>query len=212
MGSDEREDVTGKTNEWAKRPRAIERVAALFSWLDKGVRRVEPWGILIAVIAFAVDYSDRVGERTVRAWQLVTTTAPGNSGKREALEYLNSQDGIVLFGYCIAFCKERTPLVGVYLQTTFLRAADLRGADLRKVELGGANLVDADLRNARLSDANLRAADLRGANLSGADLSGAALHSADLRKAQGLTRQQVFAACGDNDTKLPDYILATSKC
>ena len=54
----------------------------------KTVKALEPWGILLAAIglitavaSFWIDYHDRVQERTVRAWQLVTTPAPGNSGE-----------------------------------------------------------------------------------------------------------------------------------
>lgn len=41
---------------------------------------IQPWGILLAVVAlvpsviqFGLEYEDRLNDRTVRAWQLVTT-------------------------------------------------------------------------------------------------------------------------------------------
>ena len=71
-------------------------------------RRIEesPWtrllavgGIFIALVAFGFDYKERQlerearkEERIARAWQLLTTKAPGNSGKKEALEILFSYD------------------------------------------------------------------------------------------------------------------------
>jgi len=78
--------------------------------LDTFVRRVEPWGIMLALIAFALDYTDRVEERTVRAWQLLTTLAPGNSGKGPALEYLNGEDGLFSRNRsCLIVMKPQTP-------------------------------------------------------------------------------------------------------
>ena len=60
--------------------------------LHRLITTIGPWGILVAAIAlvltvvqFWVDYRDRVNERAVRAWTLVTTAAPGNTGKKEAL-------------------------------------------------------------------------------------------------------------------------------
>ncbi len=59
----------------------------------------------------------------------------------------------------------------------------------------------ADLSNASLADARLFGADLRNADFIGAELRGA-----DLRNAKGLTREQLDSACGDADTKLPEYL------
>lgn len=141
--------------------------------------------LVLAVLQFWVDYQDRVSERVVRAWALVTTSAPGNSGKREALEYLNREDGLLCFDWlgegCALVLKSRTMLVGidlssshpgeeggVYLQEVHLPRAHLRGAHLRR-----ANLLKADLRGTFLHKANLSGAVFSAADLSGADLSGA---------------------------------------
>lgn len=109
--------------------------------VDSFVRWVEPYSILAAVLglfvsflAFRSDLEDRMEERSVEAWQLLTTKASGNSGKREALEYLN---------------KTRTPLVGIDLSApekkqfgfTVLAA----GAYLVNVQLPFADLSLADL-------------------------------------------------------------------
>ena len=179
------------------------------------VKTVEPWGILIVVIAlllsvvqFWSEYSDRVEERQVRAWQLITTIAPGNSGKIEALEYLNSEDGLLCFESlkgkldwfhddkgikCLISLKSRVPLVGINLSRSAHGAVDdssitlsgvfLVGVDLREAVLSDARLSGAILRGADLSGANLIGADLSGANLSGASLNGASLSFADLRTA-----------------------------
>ena len=174
------------------------------------VTAIEPWGILVAASAlvlavaqFWVDYQDRVNQRVVSAWTLVTTSAPGNSGKREALEYLNREDGLCfewLWGGCALVLKSRTMLVGIDLSdsrsgggSVYLQEVNLSGANLSEANLSGANLLRANLTGANLSEANLSGANLLRANLlktnllkadlSGADLSGADLTGANLLKA-----------------------------
>ena len=170
---------------------------------------LEPWGILAAVLAlivaitqFWVEFADRVNEREVRAWQLVTTVAPGNSGKVAALEYLNQEDGFLCFEWlqghlswlhaenantgCLFLLKPQTELVGIDLSVRDNGPSNGQpnrnyGVFLQGVDLSGAVLRNADLSGADLSGrANLSNADLSGAVLSGADLSGADLISADL--------------------------------
>jgi|GEM_PF-5148052 len=64
------------------------------AYCEQIAKRLEPW---IAIAAFViglgiyiVEQKNRTDERRVRAWQLVTTDAPGNSGKIVTLEYLVS--------------------------------------------------------------------------------------------------------------------------
>jgi len=178
-------------------------LAWILSWPlrhpHRAVKAAEPWGILFTVlglflslIAFILDYRDKVNERTVNAWQLVTSKAPGNSGKIQALEYLIKSDGF--FGYTF---KQPTPLEGIDLsiQTrqvgTYLHEADLSGANFRFAKLNGANLsgaklVGAILVGADLSEADLAQADLREADFStfpDEDVSGADYNEADLGEA-----------------------------
>jgi hypothetical protein len=181
-----------------------------FLRVHHAVKEIEPWGILIAVVAvvlslltFWTDFRDRVDERRVRAWQLLKTEALGNSGKREALEYLNKEDGLFCFGArCLLTLQPQTWLAGldlssktfepreegVFLNRVQLPGAQLERANLRGASLSGANLSNANLSNANLVEANLSNSDLSGANLSGAglpgaDLSGANLTGANLRDA-----------------------------
>lgn len=180
--------------------------------------------LLMTVVQFWVDYQDRVSERVVRAWSLVTTPAPGNSGKREALEYLNREDGWLcvewLWDGCAIVLKRRSELVGIdlsasrlgesgaYLSNVNLREAILFRANLVKADLAGANLsmallVKANLSEAFLSKTNLSRALLIGAwlpeaHLSEADLSGADLSGAKLSGADlpgaDLSRADLFRA------------------
>jgi uncharacterized protein YjbI with pentapeptide repeats len=177
------------------------RRPGLFLRAHRAVKEIEPWGILLAVVvlvlslvAFWIDYRDRVEERTVRAWQLLTTRAPGNSGKTAALEYLNREDGLFCDADgCLLTLKSRTPLFGIdlsrsdepgipgaYLPGVRLPGADLRFANLGSAWLSNSDLRGADLRGADLSDSDLSGADLRGANLRGLNLSGALMRGANL--------------------------------
>ncbi len=178
---------------------SAETFLMIFSSFDRFIRRFEPYGILLAVIglflsliAFSVDYRDRVEERTVRAWQLLTTKAPRNSGKKEALQYLNKVEGLFCDDdRCLITLKERTPLIGIDLSVpeeqfgVYLRGINLSDADLIETNLSGtylsaANLKGANLTAANLSQAYLNQADLRGANLKYAALKGTWLSSANL--------------------------------
>ena len=136
------------------------------------VKEAEPWGILAAVLALFLsfialrgDLEDRMETREVQAWQLLLTKAPGNSGKREALEYLNKEHdgGLCLGGLCLLWPpKTRTPLVGIDLSLpnkteprgystvnfapeTYLREVQLPNADLSFANLEYAELYGADL-------------------------------------------------------------------
>lgn len=152
------------------------------SRLQRWLKIIEPWGIAIALIAFAIDYHGRIDERTRGAWELLALGGAGNSGKIEALEYLNSRG---LF-------KRRQSLTGIELASkegearTYLLGVSLVGADMTEANLSGTNLFNADLSGANLSRANLSKSNLNSANLSGAtvrrtDFSGAKLNSAKIR-------------------------------
>ena len=138
---------------------------------------------MLALIAFALDYTDRMEERTVRAWQLLTTQAPGNSGKGPALEYLNGEDGLFCWhGWCLVTMKPQTPLGGIDLSPPDRTPGDPDG-DPQGAYLAGVSLSDAHLQRANLSGADLKGADLSGARLRKTNLSGAILEEADLSDA-----------------------------
>jgi len=193
------------------------------------IKAIEPLAILIALLAFTIEMSDRREERTARAWQLVTTKAPGNSGKIEALEYLSSQDPEWLLGWW-PYAKKRTPLIQIDLappdisiepevdpkdpkertcrSVIFLAGVQLPNADLTEARLPCAYLFRAKLYRANLREANLRGANLREANLRGANLRGAIFVDADLGGAnlsetQFLTQAQLNTACISKGFKAP---------
>ena len=188
--------------------------------LFRFIRTLEPLAILIVIVAFFNEFSYRHEERTARSWQLLTTRAPGNSGKVEALEYLNSRkiplEEIDLTPPILAKQWERTPKekrapVEVCPQFTYLRKVELHEAKLAYATLVCAHLLEANLRGADLMKADLQSAflmnaDLRNADLARTDLRGADLTSADLRGVRGIRcgqlREALFWEKAYRDEKL----------
>ena len=174
----------------------------------KIAKELEPWGILIAVVAllftvvsFWLDFGDRIEERKVRAWQLLSTTTAGITAKVEALEYLNGEDGVFCFEWlegrlnwlhsehpgagCIILWKPKAVLYGVDLSRKELKNLDdclLRkaGVFLQNVNLRRGLLKGADFSSSSLFKADFRIADLMGANFSCAYLMHAQLQDAIL--------------------------------
>lgn len=187
-----------------------------FPRLHALVTRLEPWGILLAVTVFALDYRDRIEERTVRAWQLVTTQAPGNSGKTAALEYLNREDGLFcLNGECLWVLKKQTSLRGIDLSPpeegasgSFLGGVALSGANLTRANLREVVLSEADLRDAFMREVDLTGAFLPAANLSGAFLVDAKMHEAFLLEANLRSSGLQRADLSNADLTLADFSAA----
>ena len=176
--------------------------------LDRGLRRFEPYGVLLALWALYSDLERRAEQRTISAWQLITTEASGNSGKIEALEYLNSEDGLFCGGLvridwlpnrgnflpCLVQFKAPIPLIGIDLsppdnqQHTVIQPSEDQPTTilpniLTGAYLSGIQLADAELSGANLFGAFLDNADLCGAKLSSANLSNRFFHDADLSAA-----------------------------
>ena len=148
--------------------------------------------IVFAVISFIATEKQRRNAEVYQAWQVITAAydQPGSGGRKEALEFLNSQPRKIPF---IWQKWEKQSLAGLdaskaYFHNIVLKGADLRyanleGTDLRYAEFQKANLTKAILINANLFHADLEEADLRSANLFLADLRGANLTEADLTEA-----------------------------
>jgi len=146
------------------------------------------FSVLVAVIFYFSEASDRAKLRHYQAWQVINTAQGkgGSGGRIDALQELN---------------EDRVPLVGVDVSSAFLQglrlprasllrsdfsSADVRNGDLAGCNLTLANLDSANLRNAKLDhaqmvQASLNDADLTGASLVGVDLSDASLANTDLR-------------------------------
>jgi hypothetical protein len=142
------------------------------------------FGILIALAAFWFDYSDRKSERIARAWQLVTTKAPGQGGKGEALEYLVRNQQLL---HRIDL-SANTMGGRVVITNTDLSRADFSNADLSCVQFVGVNLTrssfdDADLTGAFFIHSNISSASFSGADLTGARFSSTNFDSANFKSA-----------------------------
>ena len=99
-------------------------------------------------------------------------------------------------------------LQGADLRWASLVASDLRGVNLTDAKLNRANLPFTNLSDAILSGSDahgvdLRWANLRQAHLDGTNLTDANLEGADLSGALFVTQEQLDAARGDADTKIP---------
>ena len=164
-----------------------------------GVKAIEPWGILIAVFALVFTLVEFDEDRMARAWQLLATDAPGNSGKIWALEYLGRarlcHDSVPGFNLLPEYlqeslsdrsCPPREPLIGLDLSPQHETGGGtyLAGVRLERGYLTEVDFSEAILTSANLTDAQLSRADLPGADLSGANLARARLIEADLTAAR----------------------------
>ncbi len=173
-----------------------ERVSRLAAWLE-GHPTIKIVTITSALFAFLFDLGYEFvhvrplqeEERRARFWEIIARPSPGNSGKTQALEYLNRQ-GVSMHGIDLS-CErnggewtKRKPAYhlfdvqecagGVYLQH-----ADLPGVDLPNANLRGAWLDEGDLSGANLAGSNLRGAHLVRANLGNASLIAATANAVD---------------------------------
>jgi uncharacterized protein YjbI with pentapeptide repeats len=142
------------------------------------------FGVLAAIGLFGFDMWERQEQAIARSWQLLTTSAPGNSGKVEALQYLNKKQlCIPLTDSC---WKKRVPLRGIDLSPAAnrglvdLTGVDLFEADLRKANLSSVVLVDAKFRGANMDGVNMKASNLHGVDLTNAHADEADFSNADM--------------------------------
>jgi uncharacterized protein YjbI with pentapeptide repeats len=147
--------------------------------------------ILLGVILYFAESSDREKQKHYQAWQVINTAQGkgGSGGRNEALQELVA-DRVDLVGVDVSDAF----LMGVRLPRANLARASLRGADLRMAVFDQANLQYADLssaniRNGSLVKANLEYAmfadsDLNGCNLSEANCEDSDFSRADLRNCE----------------------------
>jgi Pentapeptide repeats (8 copies) len=148
------------------------------------------FGVLIAVIFYFSESSDRLKQKHYQAWQVINTAQGkgGSGGRIDALQELNV-DGVPLVGVDVsgAFLQglklQRARLLRSNFSAADLRDSDLAFADFSDADLHAANFRGSKLRSTGFQRANLSDADLWGTDLSGADLSGATLSNVDLRNA-----------------------------
>ncbi|HWE04911.1 MAG TPA: pentapeptide repeat-containing protein [Tepidisphaeraceae bacterium] len=138
--------------------------------LFKVLAYAETFSVLVALIFWVAEASERKQQKHYQAWQVINTAQGkgGNGGRLDALEQLND---------------DHVPLVGVDVNQAYLQGIHLEQAELRRATFAACDLRNAHFRRARLADTTFTSANLRGAELRGADLSEAALIDADLTDA-----------------------------
>ena len=199
---------------------------ALYQFL----RMLEVPAIIVALVAFWIDYADRPIDRATRNAQLLAQVAQlatiehanASGGIKAILEFLTDED-VSMRGISLEQIKlrevdlEGAQLTGANLRRARLSGAQLTGANLMEARLSGANLEFADLTGAKLTRAHLMGANLTGAYLTGANLAFASFLSANLRGAQltganltdvnlrgaNVTQEQLDSACITNNGPPP---------
>src|SRR6202789_1320392 len=105
--------------------------------------------VLVAVIFYFSESSDRTKQKHYQAWQVINTAQGkgGSGGRLEALQELNA---------------DRVPLVGVDVSGAYLQNIQLEQARLVRANFSAADARMGEFRRADFSDANLRGANFRG--------------------------------------------------
>ncbi len=183
---------------------AIERSHGLgvLDWLDdtfvtRLLRFLGPYAVVLGVLTFMLDLEDVKDDRDARAWRLLAIEMSGNSGKIEALEYLNKHNPLSIpnprrFGVPLGpearEADQDPPEQWVVIQNygpwksrTILEGVDLARPKKSGVE-EGAILKHADDRWAA-PGTYLIGVDLTDANLYFANFSGAVLERANFNRA-----------------------------
>lgn len=131
-------------------------------------------------------------QEIIGAWQLITTRACGNSGKKEAIELLASK-GVPLSGIDLSAKTHGGP---VYLAGLF---KDFKG-DRSKIILNSANFSGAVLKNANFSEAILAGVDFSDSYLSFSTFKSCNLTGIKFNKAE-----LSYAKFIDSDLSLADF-------
>lgn len=173
---------------------------ARLSQAEPYLRLIEALAVVLAVLAFGLEFADRQQARTATMWQLAGTDSPG---RKAALEYLNDR------GERLARVRaDGAYLGGVKLANAVLTNASLGHANLAESDLRNANLVNADLRHAVLFDADLGGADFLHARLADAILEGAVLAGA-----KNLSQEQLdLVKCTKPPESLPVGLAWPARC
>ena len=190
-----RERQEQRDTQWLDEQQAepkVGRLHAFADWLDDWhvTRIFQSFGaflLVLTLVSFAIDYQDRKDERlarkearTVAAWQLLTARVSGNSGKKQALEFLHSQ-GHALIG--IDFSPPAGVDVGAYLMNLNAKNVYMPDANFSYANLMNSNFSDAALFGANFSNANLKGAEFQRANLMKTNFHGALLYSVNFQNA-----------------------------
>ena len=177
------------------------RAYRLFCALEPAFVVLTVIGVAVAIFALWLDLSARKEERDARqeervsrAWQTMTSTARGNTGKADALKYLAAVGQDLRWMHLAPGSTGNNQMVDCRYRA-FIPGLDLRGVQLDYAHLSCSDLDsgDADTGTARFDQASLNRtfwirtkaerANFRQASLIAADFRGARLGQADFTEA-----------------------------
>ena len=174
-----------------------KRLETLLTWM-KTLAILEILGLMgnltifIGLLTYIAGEKQRRDAKVYQAWQIISIAydQPGSGGRKEALEFLNSQPRRFPWFW---LQWDRESLQGLVAPKALLYKIKLPNADLSKANLQKANLARAKLKNANLRSANLKNAHLTFVNLKGAYLVKANLKEAKLENANLSNANLIFA-------------------
>lgn len=137
----------------------------------RGVAAFGIFGGIFTIVGYYLEGEDRRTTRIVNAWQLIAQTGSGNLGKREALQFLSSQDCVIGSGFeSRSLASLLSEVISHPQRCAFGLAmgprvdfAGLELAPLRQdgvISLDGLTLFDVAFENAIFSMVSLRSAQL----------------------------------------------------
>ena len=186
----------------------------ILDWIDDSLplrllKTLSPIALVFGVVSFMFAMADMIADREARAWTLLTREAPGNSGKVQAIEYLNQHSPLYIpnpriWGIPLGPktdnvneapprewirlvsnfgpWKERTSLSGINVSCSL--SEKIESQEQHCIDYGphfeGAYLAHADLALSRFIGAVLVDANFSYASLQAANFREAVLHSATL--------------------------------
>jgi len=121
--------------------------------LNTIVKALELVALLIGIPAafmFVFDLQDRLNDRTAQSWELLAIETSGASGKKEAMEFLNSKSAWYEFPK-----KERASLSGLDLSTERWPGAYLNKLYLEEADMSFANFNMARIKNSTIDSAEM---------------------------------------------------------
>ena len=159
-------------------------------WFETGfIRGVVVFGELLGVvmIGFALyvyieEHDDRGQEAVSRAWTILTTPAPGNSGKKEALEFLAKKTPYLQaidlscermgggWNSKAYYCARPTYLADTLFghDVADFSRANFSGVDFSRSNFVGSGFISTDFRGANFSYVRIEGGAFDNANFSGA--------------------------------------------
>jgi Pentapeptide repeats (8 copies) len=164
---------------------ADQKESLFWIFFERSIALMTLASISFGVFVYYEEHKDRRETATTNAWSLITTPAPGNSGKRDALQYLVNS-GVSVRGIdisCEAMKGNWNENRMTCQRPTFLEGLQFTPPNFAYVDFFGANMDGANLSNSDLNFASLERATFRGAYFRNADLSRAALYKTNFERA-----------------------------